>query len=81
MISWTSEEDLALQVAVQKYGTNWSKVIMILPEKSTNECKLRWKEMNKIWRNDTTEYKERKLLGQQKLVGKKEMNNRFGNDE
>ena len=50
---WTAEEDLALQVAVQKYGANWSKINSVLPEKTPLQLKTRWKFLMQTWRRET----------------------------
>lgn len=55
---WTPEEDTALQVAVQKFGPNWAKVVTILPEKTPLQAKTRWKLMVMGWRKDTADEKE-----------------------
>jgi hypothetical protein len=67
--AWTADQDLSLQMAVQKYGTNWAKVGSVLAHKSPNQCKRRWKHLLGVWRRDTTDDKERRLHGSKNLVG------------
>ena len=66
---WTASQDLALQVAVSKYGMNWSKVTaMVLPEKSALQCKLRWRHLLQSWKQETLDDKHDKLHDSQRLV-------------
>lgn len=66
---WTADEDLSLQVAIQKHGVNWSKVVQSLPGKTPFQCKRRWKHITQSWRNETPGDKEKKLQGSKQLVG------------
>ena len=52
-VVWTAEEDLALQLAVQRYGANWSRVVASLPGKTPYQCKVRWREKMLTWRNES----------------------------
>ncbi|KAG9132379.1 hypothetical protein Leryth_022422 [Lithospermum erythrorhizon] len=44
--SWTSEEDLLLEKAIQKHGYCWSKVAQCVPNRTDNQCMRRWANLN-----------------------------------
>ncbi|KAF7724182.1 hypothetical protein EC973_001254 [Apophysomyces ossiformis] len=43
--SWTKEEDLKLQEAVQTYGSCWDQVAALVPARSAEQCRSRWRRV------------------------------------
>ncbi|XP_068638678.1 uncharacterized protein [Aristolochia californica] len=41
--AWTEEEDFKLKAALTQHGHCWSKVALLLPPRTDNQCRRRWK--------------------------------------
>jgi hypothetical protein len=52
---WTTDEDVKLKDAVEKYNTDWTAISKLVPDRTIQQCRYRWAYRSNPSRITTTE--------------------------